>query len=175
MQEEAFTLYQKETKSGGNTHCNIERIGRQRTLKHAKSQSEGQFFNLGNHIVMADSSDFNLVQDPSANSVNFRTENLLSTIDFKTRKGTFSARDEGSKVEFTDNRYMAYISEFSWDMDNNDVYLGASGSPGNRFVSTHRRQDSLEFLVPLALYDVEAGKIFARKSNTSMLQIPECI
>lgn len=163
MQEEAFTLYQKETSLEGTlivTPNGLEGTGR---LNMPKANLRADLFNLGHHVVMADSSDFNLVQDPSANSVNFRTENLLSTIDFKTRMGTFSARDAGSKVEFTDNRYLAFISEFSWDMDNNDVYLGASGSPGNRFVSTHRRQDSLEFLVPLALYDVEAGKIFAQE------------
>lgn len=163
MQEEPFTLYQKETNLEGSltvTPNGLEGKGR---LNMPKANLSANLFNLGHHIVMADSSDFNLVEDPSANNVNFRTENLLSTIDFETRKGTFSARDEGSKVEFTDNLYAAFISEFSWDMDNNDIYLGSSGSQGNRFVSTHKRQDSLDFIVPLALYDVEAGKIFAQE------------
>jgi hypothetical protein len=163
MQEEPFTLYQNETNLEGTltvTPNGLEGSGR---LNMPKANLSAQLFNLGHHIVMADSSSFNLVEDPSANNVNFRTENLLSTIDFKTRKGTFSSRDAGSKVEFTDNLYAAFISEFSWDMANNNIYLGVSGSQGNRFVSTHRRQDSLDFIVPLALYDVEAGKIFAQE------------
>jgi hypothetical protein len=163
MQEEPFTMYQNETNLEGTlivTSNGLEGSGR---LNMPKANLAANLFNLGHHIVMADSSDFNLVEDPSANNVNFRTENLLSTIDFETRKGSFTARDAGSKVEFTDNLYAAFISEFSWDMDNNDIYLGATGSMGNRFVSTHRRQDSLDFIVPLALYDVEAGKIFAQE------------
>ena len=163
MQEEPFTMYQKETNLEGTltvTPNGLEGSGR---LNMPKANLSARHFNLGHHTVMADSSDFNLVEDPSSNNVNFRTQNLLSTIDFKERKGTFSARDAGSKVEFTDNLYAAFISEFSWDMDNNDIYLGASGSPGNRFVSTHRRQESLDFIVPLALYDVEAGKIYAQE------------
>ncbi len=163
MQEEPFTLYQNETKLEGTLTVTPNGLEGSGQLNMPKANLSARLFNLGHHTVMADSSDFNLVEDPSANNVNFRTENLLSTIDFNARKGTFSARDAGSKVEFTDNLYAAFISEFSWDMDNNDIYLGASGSPGNRFVSTHRRQDSLDFLVPLALYDVEAGKIFAQE------------
>jgi len=163
MQEEPFTLYQNETSLEGSLTVTPNGLEGSGVLSMPKANLSAKLFSLGHHIVIADSSDFNLIEDPSANSVNFRTENLLSTIDFETRKGTFSARDEGSKVEFTDNRYAAYISEFSWEMDNNNIYLGASGSPGNRFVSTHKRQDSLEFLVPLALYDVEAGKIFAQE------------
>lgn len=119
-------------------------------------------FDLAHHVVTADSSDFNLINQGD-NNVNFRTRNLLSTIDFETRKGHFTSRDAGSMVEFTDNLYIAYISEFSWEMDNNDIFLGLSGSEGNRFVSTHRRQDSLDFIVPLALYDVEQKKIFAQE------------
>lgn len=163
MQEEPFSLFSKETSLEGKLTVSPDGLEGQGRLIMPKAALSAARMQLGHHTVMADSSDFMLSQEASANSVNFRTENLLSTINFKTRNGTFTARDAGSKVEFTNNRYLAYISEFSWDMDKNEIYLGASGSSGNRFVSTHRRQDSLDFIVPLALYDVEEEKIFAQE------------
>ena len=41
--------------------------------------------------------------------------------------------------------------------------MGARGSKGNRFISTHRKQDSLSFYVPMAMYDVETKTIFAEE------------
>ena len=41
--------------------------------------------------------------------------------------------------------------------------MGAKGSEGNRFVSTHRKKDSLDFKVPLARYDVENKVIYAEE------------
>lgn len=163
MQEEPFTLYAGETSLEGNLKLTPNGLEGDGSLVLPNGILKAQSLQLGHHVVMADSSDFSLKQSSLSNAVNFKTENLLSTIDFKERKGSFLSRDAGSKVEFTDQRYIAYINQFSWDMDKNEIYLGLSGSTGNRFVSTHRRQDSLDFVVPIALYDVEAGKIFARE------------
>ncbi|WP_232526719.1 hypothetical protein [Marinilabilia rubra] len=116
---------------------------------------------LTHHGLMTDSADFNLIGDEEMEGVSFKTNNLIADLDFEERQGRFQSRDMGNKVEFTENRYIAYISEFSWDMDMNDIYMGASGSEGNRFVSTHRKQDSLDFRAPLAVYDIETRTIEA--------------
>lgn len=163
MQEEPFTLYAGETSLEGNLILTPNGLEGDGSLVMPNGVLKAKNLQLGHHVVMADSSDFSLTQSSATSAVNFKTENLLSTIDFKERKGSFMSRDSGSKVEFTDQRYIAFISQFSWDMDNNSIYLGLSGSKGNRFVSTHRRQDSLDFIVPIALYDVEAGKIYAKE------------
>ena len=154
-QEEPFTLYNKESNLEGSLTVKPTGLEGQGKLNMAKANLSAQRMDLGHHVVIADSSDFNLVSDPGTQDVNFKTNNLLSNIDFKTRQGRFTSRNANNIVEFTENRYISFISEFSWDMDNNNIYLGAKGSKGNRFVSTHRRQDSLDFVAPMALYDVE--------------------
>ncbi|WP_052345606.1 hypothetical protein [Alkaliflexus imshenetskii] len=163
VMEEPFTLYNRETTLDGTLTVSPNGLEGSGQFNMAKAYLVAKRFDLGHHVVMADSSDFNLISETSTSEVNFRTTNLISNINFKTRQGSFTSRDAGNKVEFTENRYLAYINEFSWDMDKNDIYLGARGAAGNRFVSTHRRQDSLDFIVPLALYDVEARKIYAEE------------
>lgn len=154
-QEEAFTLFNQETSLEGSLTVRPSGLEGNGTLNMSKAKLEAQLMDLGHHTVIADSSDFIMISDPGTQDVNFKTNNLLSNIDFKTRLGRFTSRNLNNIVEFTENRYISYISEFSWDMDNNNIYLGAKGSRGNRFVSTHRRQDSLDFIAPMALYDVQ--------------------
>jgi hypothetical protein len=154
-QDELFTLYNNETTLEGSLTVRPNGLEGDGKLNMAKANLMAKRMDLGHHRVIADSSDFNLISDPGSEEVNFKTNNLLANIDFKTRMGRFTSRNQNNIVEFTENRYISYISEFSWDMDKNGIYLGASGSKGNRFVSTHRRQDSLDFVVPIALYDVE--------------------
>jgi hypothetical protein len=161
-QEEAFSLFNNETQLSGSI-----------TISKFGAKGKGTFYmdnanlispnmTFGGHTVLADSSNFNLV-GKTVQDISFNTTNLISNIDFETRQGTFVSQAGGSMVNFTDNRYVSYINEFSWNMDLNYIYLGASGSEGNRFISTHRRQDSLEFRVPLARYDVENKVIYAQE------------
>ena len=154
-QEEPFTMYNKETTLEGSLTVRPNGLEGSGKLNMTKANLIAARMDMGHHSVIADSADFNLVSDPGTQDVNFKTNNLLANIDFKTRQGRFTSRNMNNIVEFTENRYLSYISEFSWDIDKNDIYLGAKGSKGNRFVSTHRRQDSLDFVAPLALYDVE--------------------
>jgi hypothetical protein len=158
-----FTMYKNETSLVGSLTVSPNGLEGTGKFNMANAYLTANRFDFSHHITVADSSDFNLINDAGATEVNFRTNNLLSTIDFENRRGNFQSHNANNKVEFTDNLYIAYITAFSWDMDNNDIYLGASGSTGNRFVSTHKRQDSLDFIAPLALYDVENKIIKAQE------------
>jgi hypothetical protein len=175
VKEEPFTMFNKEANIDGSLTITPNGLEGSGIFNMAKANLTAKQFTFGHHVAMADASDFNLVNSDNPQDVNFKTTNLLSNINFKTRQGTFSSRDAGSKVEFTENRYIAYISEFSWDMDNNDIYLGTRGSAGNRFVSTHRRQDSLDFIVPIALYDVENRTIKAEEVKSIKVADTEMI
>ncbi len=161
-QEENFTMFSKEAELKGKIKLTPYGVTGRGTffMNHANLVSKEMDFS--DHTVVADSANFNLV-GADMEGVSFSTTNLIANIDFETRQGTFSSRSGGSRVDFTDNRYISYISEFSWDMDKNDIYMGARGSKGNRFISTHRRQDSLSFYVPMARYDVEFKTIYAEE------------
>ncbi|TRX70465.1 hypothetical protein [Carboxylicivirga sp. M1479] len=161
-QEENFTMYNKEAQLQGKLKITPYGMTGGGTFYMSRANIVSKDIDFGDHTVLADSSDFNLT-GAEVEGVSFSTTNLISSIDFETRQGTFQSRSGGSRVDFTENRYISFISEFSWDMDKNDIYMGARGSKGNRFISTHRRQDSLSFYVPMAMYDVETQTIFAEE------------
>ncbi len=161
-QEESFTMFNNEAQLAGTITVGKGGATGKGTFYMDKANIVSPAMTFGGHTLLADSSDFNLVSGDMGD-VSFNTTNLISNIDFETRKGNFVSKQGGSLVNFTDNRYVSYISEFSWDMDLNNIYMGVSGSEGNRFVSTHRRQDSLDFRAPLARYDVEKKIIYAEE------------
>jgi len=161
-QEQNFTMYSKEAELQGKIKITPFGMTGGGTFYMQRANVKSQAIDFGDHAILADSSDFNLT-GAEVEGVSFSTTNLITDIDFESRQGTFKSRSGGSRVDFTDNRYVSFISEFSWDMDKNDIYMGARGSKGNRFVSTHRRQDSLAFYVPMAMYDVETKTIYAEE------------
>ncbi len=161
-QEENFTMYNEEAELQGKVKITPFGMTGEGSFFMKSASVKSQDIDFADHTILADSSDFNLT-GAEVEGVSFSTTNLISSIDFETRQGTFQSRSGGSRVDFTDNRYVSFISEFSWDMDKNDIYMGARGSKGNRFVSTHRRQDSLSFYVPMAMYDVETKTIYAEE------------
>ncbi len=154
-------IFKNETSLKGGLTLAPNGVEAQGTLFMPSASLISKKMDLTHHGLMSDSADFNLIGDEEMEGVSFKTNNLIAQLDFEERQGRFQSRDMGNKVEFTENRYIAYISEFSWDMDRNDIYMGASGSEGNRFVSTHRKQDSLDFRAPLAVYDIETRTIEA--------------
>ncbi|MBR8534605.1 hypothetical protein KDU71_03465 [Carboxylicivirga sediminis] len=161
-QEQNFTMYNQEAQLQGKIKITPYGMTGGGTFYMRSANVKSKDIDFGDHAILADSSDFNL-SGAEVEGVSFATTNLISSIDFETRQGTFQSRSGGSRVDFTENRYVSFISEFSWDMDKNDIYMGARGSKGNRFVSTHRRQDSLAFYVPMAMYDVETKTIYAEE------------
>ncbi len=161
--EETFTMYNNEANLTGALYITKQGASGNGTFYMDNANIVAPTMTFASTSMVADSSDFNLALSENTQDVSFNTTNLISNIDFETRKGTFVSKEGGSLVNFTHNKYISYISEFSWDMDLNDIYMGSSGSEGNRFISTHRKQDSLEFRAPLARYDVENNIIYAEE------------
>ncbi len=161
-QEDPFVMYNKEAKLDGKIFVSTNGATGKGTFNMAKANIKSPDMTFGDHTMLADSSDFNLLSGDMGD-VSFNTTNLISNIDFSTRQGKFRSKSGGNVVNFTHNKFISYISEFSWDMDKNDIYMGNKGSKGNRFVSTHRKQDSLDFLVPIARFEVENNIIYAQE------------
>jgi len=158
-----FTLYNNETTLSGRLEVTPNGLEGSGQLNMPNASLVSNRLDLGHHEVHADSSDFTLAGEQGGEQIQFGTTNLVSSVNFKTRLGTFHTRETANMVNFTENRFVAYIKGFSWNMDQNDIFLGARGGAGNRFVSTHRQQDSLEIIIPIAVYDVESGQIKAEE------------
>ncbi len=162
-QEEYFTMFNHESQLNGKiivTPYGMTGSGLMYMLRGSLSAPRMTF---GDHSILADSSSFKLVGE-SEEAISFSTSNLISSdVNFETREGVFTSMGAGEPVEFTDNKYISIITKFSWNMDLNRIYMGAHGSKGNLFISTHKKQDSLQFYVPIAEYDMEKKLIVAEE------------
>ncbi len=162
-QEEHFTMFNHESQLNGNLQVTPYGLTGDGLMYMLRGSLSAPRMTFGDHSVFADSSSFKLVGE-TEEAISFSTSNLISSdVNFETREGVFTSMGAGEPVEFTDNKYISIITKFSWNMDLNRIYMGAHGSKGNLFISTHKKQDSLQFYVPIAEYDMEKKLIVAEE------------
>jgi len=125
--------------------------------------------------ILADTSDFQLAQTGLENLA-FKTDNVSANVNFDKRMGEFKSNGGETKIEFPTNQYICFMDEFKWFMDENDMELTSSRTASDDFVidtsddatksnffSVNELQDSLNFLAPNAVYDVDNSVITCKK------------
>lgn len=79
-------------------------------------------------------------------------------IDFDKREGHFQYNTAGgNEKDFSAIKYTTMVKNYTWDLERGEETIGTKGSKGNRFVCTKERGDSLNFLVPVAVFDRNAN------------------
>ena len=79
-------------------------------------------------------------------------------IDFDKREGRFVYNSAGgNEKDFSAIKYTTMVKNYTWDLERGEETIGTSGTAGNRFVCTKERGDSLNFLVPVAIFDRNAN------------------
>ncbi|MGZ4054532.1 MAG: hypothetical protein ACXVDZ_19095 [Bacteroidia bacterium] len=122
----------------------------------------------------SDTANFSL-KDVDLAAMAFSTKNVNAHIDFDKRMGEFKSNGKGSVVEFPVNKYICYMDNFKWYMDDSQIELGSSKNPvahaanedldlvGPEFISVHPKQDSLRFQSPAAKFDLKKYVITAKE------------
>ena len=104
----------------------------------------------------------------------FKTENVQCHVSFKERKGEFKSNAGESLVQFPINQYICRMDMFNWFMDNDELELYKDKNSqididtdldlaGSNFFSTHKDQDSLNFLAPKARFEMRSKTIYCEK------------
>jgi len=130
----------------------------------------------------SDTASFNL-KTAGAEDFDFKTNNVSAHIDYIQRKGVFKSNGEASFVEFPKNQYICFMDQFTWYMDKEILEMSASDKAqekvktnedlgplmeedieleGSQFISVHPRQDSLNFIAPIATYNIRTKLISAK-------------
>ena len=128
-------------------------------------------YGLFNHKVTSDTSDFALKSYDSS-GIGISTKNMKADIDFNKKVGEFVSNQSGSVVQFPENEYIAYMDEFKWLMDQDEIEMGTKKKvettdandlqlSGTRFISVDPHQDSLQFISQQARYRLRTHEISA--------------
>jgi hypothetical protein len=168
-----FQMYDNQATFTGTLEVSPEGLNGAGTMEFSTAQLHSSTFDFKEHIVDADTSNFNLKTLDMAD-FSFKTNNVRSHIDFTERKGEFTSNGDASFVEFPQNQYICYMDQFTWFMDKDEIEMSASNqalankpkenmSPteledvqlqGSQFISIHPNQDSLTFVAPKAKYNL---------------------
>lgn len=119
-----------------------------------------------------------------SDSLALATENVEANVDMIGKKATFKSNIGDSRVDFPENLYAGWIETFSWKMlekqlqfasvnathtfDNGKVRKvmpenSANVPKGSLFLSVHKGQDSLNWVSPVADFDLKTNTIMAHK------------
>lgn len=112
------------------------------------------------------------------------TENVEAQVNMTTKLATFKSNFGNGRVDFPENLYAAWIETFSWKMLDKQLQFAsndatqefvngrvrriepgaAKNAPkGSLFLSVHKGQDSLNWVSPLADFDLKTNVISAHK------------
>lgn len=172
--KEPFTFYDGNSNLNGTLNLQPSGLLGGGLFSFEEAELESEQFRFEFSEFFADTADFRLKsKNENLDQLSFATNNVNAHIDFAKRKGDFISNGGGAYVDFPVNQYIAYMDRFTWYMDDDEIELSAGKSKkksanelafeGSRFISTHPKQDSLDFYSVAARYDLASHIINAKK------------
>jgi hypothetical protein len=157
----AFDFYEGEVAHHGGLDLSPTGLDGFGNLDFANSYINSNRYNFKYRDFHADTAEFKL-KGASDSSFAFKTRNVQMDINLDERVGMFKSNTGGDFVDFPVNQYICYIDEFKWNIDAKNIDVVSDGE-GSRYVSTHPKQDSLDWRSPLASFDLDNFIISAKE------------
>ena len=115
-------------------------------------------FAFGDNSVQTEKTDLQ-IKAFDTGKLALDTRNLNGKIDFKKKKGRFSANNQTEVTSLPFNDYITTLNEFEWDLGKRSLTFVAPADKKGWFLSTDGGQDSLQFEGASATYDFEEGQL----------------
>jgi len=167
----AFEMYKGEALHRGQVQLQPQGMYGNGDLTMYDGKVESPGFQFMYEVSKADTANFELT-NVANNEIAIRNEKVSAEVNFTTRKGTFKAIDvTDSKIEFPSTQYIAYMDYYDWLVDDKKIEFkstmsaevtDSTSSNRSRFYSVHPNQDSLNFKVKSAIYDISTYDINAK-------------
>jgi hypothetical protein len=191
----AFNMFNEQTTLTGNLLLEPLGLSGDGKLDMSTADLHSGLFRFKSQIIDADSAKFNL---KSLHNKGFTvlTDNVKAHVDFTSHSGDFASNEDYTLVQFPENKYISYLDYFKWNMDAKTLEMGRRKSKtdtlkaenkayvddrfsfpqepeGPRYISTDKKQDSLNFVAPLALYDYENNYLNA--SGVQVIKVADAV
>ncbi len=180
---EPFVMYNGKSKHYGTLDYTPASLIGSGLMNYYNSDLTSKYITYNYSSAAASTSNFKVYAEES-DTIAFAANNVSALVDFDEMKSTFQSNSGITRVELPKNLYAAYIEEFSWMMlekkmqfatNTTSMYepllrtgvvseIDAQEAPiGSLFISTHSAQDSLNWISPLADFDLNTNIINAHK------------
>lgn len=184
--KQPFNMMNQQATLTGTLVLQPEGMGGKGMMEFEKAQLHADNFKFKALVADADTANFNL-KTMDMKDFSFKTNNVNAHIDFVNRLGKFHSNGEASFVTFPQNKYVCYMDQFTWYMDQEEIEMSASKDEnklvmskidttnmtetqkediqleGSKFISIHPKQDSLNFVAPTARYNLRSNIITANE------------
>ncbi|MFO7789115.1 MAG: hypothetical protein R6V32_00955, partial [Bacteroidales bacterium] len=173
--DKKFTMFDQQSHMEGELTLTPQGLEGDGVMDIERSKTTSNQFTYKRHVIDADTASFELMAKNQLD-IDFSTKNVNAHIDFSERKGNFKTNGEGSYVDFPKNQYIGFMKELVWHMDETVIDIKSDAKTveeieknpnmsdeswedlfleGPKFISVHPDQDSLNFVAPVATYDLE--------------------
>jgi hypothetical protein len=193
--KDLFSMFNPETTLTGSLTLEPKGLSGQGLMNLTTAELVSNQYRYKANIIDADTSKFNL-KSLHKEGFTVLTDNVNSHVDFAQRNGEFTANEDYTLVNFPENKYISYLDYFKWNMDPKTLEMGARKTKpqkktitaqvrlndrfsfkeepiGPRYISVHNKQDSLNFVAPLAVYDYQSNLINA--SEVKLVRVADAI
>ncbi len=179
VKDKPFSVYHDQALMRGTLKLTPEHLYGDGTVAVKDGEIESNDIVFNQHVFTSDTTNFRLLtMDKSQLALS--TYVYKANVDMKERVGEFSSTGGTSLVELPANQYVCFMDKFEWLMDEEKISLYNTLSvdtleigkltykelmdadlKGSEFISTHPKQDSLEFFSLKALYDLKENILYA--------------
>jgi hypothetical protein len=160
--DSAIVMYDGQARLQGGTSFTPKGLGGWGQFTFGTGRLNSTNYHFLEHETKADTAKFDVMVVGSKNEFAFKTKNVSAYVNFNDKRATFKSNDKMTVVQFPQNKYICYLNRFSWDMVTEQMDLGGGEAdttkgknPGSKFISVHPKQDTLNFIAPIAKYDLK--------------------
>ncbi|RPH73958.1 hypothetical protein EHM76_04530, partial [bacterium] len=164
-----FRMFNATTSLAGNLKLEPSGLSGSGRFYMEGAEIYSDLYTFKSNEINSDTSDF-FLKSLHTDGFTVLTENINTHIDFTAQKGFFRSNEDFTLVSFPENKYVSYLDNFEWNMNEKVLAMGSSKTAsvsedgeltGPRYISTDAEQDSLSFVAPLAFYDYDSNLIKA--------------
>jgi len=175
--KETFKIINDSNFLAGNLLLSPGGVNGEGVMAIPDARLESNLFKFDYDAIRSDSAGIKIKKETDTEFA-FLTDDVKLNIDFSTREGKMMANKAYTLVEFPRNMYETRLDSMNWFMDRDEVklsqnrhipeftadtYIDSLRINGPSYVSRHPKQDSLNFIAPVATYNY-ASKIISADS-----------
>ncbi len=175
--EEVFKIFSDSVFHGGNLALRPTGLSGDGVMALPDARLESDLFKYGSRTILADSAGVQL-KTKSMEEFPFLTNDVTIHIDLDAQKGEFTANGDATLIELPYNLYETRLDQMTWFMgrdevalsqnkymaeNNVDIGIDSLKTNGPIYLSKHPRQDDLEFVSPVAIYNYRTRLLHASR------------
>lgn len=180
--DDEFVMYNGKAMHKGTLNYSQKSLTGEGTNYYNNGRLTSSLFNFNARSFDADTANLE-IDGLIKNQLALKTNNVNAKVNFDLMESKFRTNGKVEKTEFPENLYEAYVQKFHWKMLEKNIQLVSQEKneamktfkqqnaiadkqdtlSGSLFLSIHKGQDSLNWISPIADFDLNTSILKAHK------------